>query len=103
MDNDHADIRSAFGEAMRSGAPAGSLNDLVESHFPRLQAFREADDLIIMFGTARRLLVRRVGDDRFITCDVASDSASTTMLDRGGEAERDLDGLVREIAAFAES
>ena len=51
-------------------------------------------------GESRRLFVRRIGPDRFVTGDVAAASGSTNLLDLGGEAERDLDGLIREIAGF---
>jgi hypothetical protein len=95
--------RAAFEAALRSGASAAHLEAAVAAAFPRLQAFREAEDLILVAGESRRLLVRRVGENRFVTGEVASASASTNMLDAGGEAERDLDGLIREIATFANS
>jgi hypothetical protein len=65
-----------------------------------LSAFRENDDLILIEGV-RRLLVRRVGDDTFRVSDAAAASGSTNLLDSDAAEERDLDGLIDEIAAFA--
>ena len=97
------DVRAAFAAALESGASASRLADAVAEHFPSLRAFTEADDLILVAGETRRLLVRRLGSGLFVTGEVASASASTNMLDEGGEARHDLDGLVDEIAAFANS
>jgi hypothetical protein len=93
--------RAAFSAALASGGPAAALEPIVAEYFPSLQAFRENDDLILVESDTRRLLVRRVGPDRFLTGDVAAASGSTNLLDGGGEAERDLDGLIDDIAGFA--
>jgi hypothetical protein len=45
--------------------------------------------------------VRRVGTDRFRTIDTAAASGSTNLLDTEDATERDLDGLIDEITAFA--
>ena len=96
-----ANLRDAFAAALGRAAPAASLDGVVAEHFPDLKAFRENDDLILVGGETRRLLVRRLGPDRFTTSDAASASGSTNLLDLGGEAEQDLDGLVDEIRAFS--
>jgi len=45
-------------------------------------------------------MVRRLGPDRFkVSENVAV--PSTSLLDMSGGAERDIDGLINEIAAFA--
>ncbi len=98
---DLSSAKAAFSAALGSDVPAAALEPLIPEFFPSLQAFRENDDLILVESDTRRLLVRRVGPDRFVTGDVAAASGSTNLLDAGGEAERDLDGLIDDIAAFA--
>jgi hypothetical protein len=66
-----------------------------------LNVFRQSGDLIIVGAETRRLLIRREGPDRFRVSENAAASGSTNLLDFGGGSERDLDGLVEEIAAFA--
>ena len=100
MDRRHA-LKADLAAALQRGVTAAELDVVVSRHFPALSVFRENDDLIIVGIETRRLLVRRVDPDRFITSDHAAASGSTNVLDAGGEAERDLDGLVDEIAAFA--
>jgi hypothetical protein len=80
---------------------AAELDAVVSKHFPDMNVFRENEDLVIVDGETRRLLIRRVGPDRFATSDHAAASGSTNLLDAGGEAECDLDGLTDRIAAFA--
>ncbi len=99
------DDRQAFKRdletVLQRNAPAAELDEVVSKHFPELNAFRENEDLILVHGEVHRLLVRRIGPNRFIMLDSAAASGSTNLLDIGGEAERDLDGLIDEIAAFA--
>jgi hypothetical protein len=99
------DERQAFktdvAAVLRQDVPAAQLDAVVPQHFPTLSAFRENDDLVLVEGETRRLLIRRVGPDRFATSDHAAASGSTNLLDIGGEAECDLDGLTERIAAFA--
>ncbi len=99
------DDRQAFKRDLESvlqrKSSAAELDEVVSKHFPELNAFRENDDLILIHGELRRLLVRRTGPDRFVTSDSAAASGSTNLLDAGGEAECDLDGLTDRIAAFA--
>jgi len=99
------DERQAFkndlAAALQRNVAAAELGTVVSKHFPDLNVFRENDDLIIIDGETRRLLIRRVGPDRFVTSDHAAASGSTNLLDAGGEAERDVDALIDEIAAFA--
>jgi hypothetical protein len=99
------DDRQAFKNDMtavlRRDVAAAELEAVVPKHFPTLRAFRENEDLVLIEGETRRLLIRRVGPDRFATSDHAAASGSTNLLDAGGEAECDLDGLTDRIAAFA--
>jgi hypothetical protein len=99
------DDRQAFkndvAAVLQRDVTAAELNEVVSKHFPTLSAFREQDDLVLVEGETRRLLIRRVGPDRFATSDHAAASGSTNLLDAGGEAECDLDGLTDRIAAFA--
>ena len=99
------DDRQAFkndvAAVLRRNISAAELDAVVPKHFPTLSAFRENDDLVLVEGETRRLLIRRVGLDRFATSDHAAASGSTNLLDAGGEAECDLDGLTDRIAAFA--
>ena len=99
------DERQAFkndlAAALQRNVPAAELDAVVSRHFPDLNVFRENEDLVIVDGETRRLLVRRIRSDRFVTSDHAAASGSTNLLDAGGEHERDLDGLVDEITAFA--
>jgi hypothetical protein len=92
---------AALTAALQRDISAAELEAVVSEHFPDLNVFRENDDLIIMGGEARRLLVRRVGPDHFLTSGHAAASGSTNLLDLGGESERHLDGLIDEIAGFA--
>jgi hypothetical protein len=98
---DLSSAKAAFSAVLASGAPAAALEQVVVEHFPSLLGFRENDDLVLVESDTRRLLVRRVGHDRFVVGDVAAASGSTNLLDAGGEAERDLDGLIEAIEAFA--
>ena len=99
------DDRQAFtndlAAALRRNVSAAELDAVVSKHFPTLSAFRQNDDLVLVEGEARRLLIRRIGPDRFVTSDHAAASGSTNLLDAGGDAERDMDALIDEIAAFA--
>ena len=94
-------FKSDLTAALRQGVTAAELDGVVSKHFPTLSAFREEDDLVLVEGEARRLLIRRIGPDRFVTSDHAAASGSTNVLDAGGDAECDLDGLIDRIAAFA--
>ena len=97
--DDRQALRTELSALLARPIPAAELDDIVPRHWPSLSAFRENDDLILVEGT-RRLLVRRVGADRFRVFDAAAASGSTNLLDEEG-AERDLDGLIDEITAFA--
>lgn len=78
--------------------PVGELVDCVQEHFPDVDVFREADDLVIK-GGSRFLIVRRAGPDLFrITESVAV--PSTNSVDAGGGREITLDALVAEIEAL---
>jgi hypothetical protein len=99
--NDRQAFKTDMASALQRDVTAAELDSVVSRHFPDMNVFRENDDLIIVGLETRRLLVRRVGPDRFVTSDHAAASGSTNILDAGGEHERDLDGLVDEITAFA--
>jgi hypothetical protein len=99
--DDRQAFKSDLATVLRRNVSAAELDAVVARHFPTLSAFREEDDLILVEGETRRLLVRRIGPDRFVTSDHAAASGSTNLLDAGGEAECDLDGLTDRIAAFA--
>ncbi|NNM73341.1 hypothetical protein [Enterovirga aerilata] len=94
-------FRDAISAALGDGRPAAELDRVIEQAFPDLSVFREEDDLVIVAGETRRLLVRRVGPNLFRLSENAAASGSTNLLDAGGGQERDLDGLVEEIRAFA--
>jgi hypothetical protein len=99
--DDRQAFKSDLVATLQRNASAAELGAVVSKHFPTLSAFREEDDLVLVEGEARRLLIRRTGPDRFATSDHAAASGSTNLLDAGGEAECDLDGLIDRIAAFA--
>ena len=99
--DDRQAFKSDLAAALRRDVPAAELESVVSKHVPTLNVFRENDDLILVGLETRRLLIRRVGPERFVTSDHAAASGSTNVLDAGGEAERDLDALVDEIMAFA--
>jgi hypothetical protein len=99
--DDRQAFKSDLTTALQRNASAAELVEIVPKHFPTLSAFREEDDLILIEGETRRLLIRRIGPDRFVTSDHAAASGSTNALDAGGENECDLDGLTDRIAAFA--
>jgi hypothetical protein len=99
--DDRQAFKSDLTAVLRRDATAAELDAVVSKYFPDMNVFRENDDLVIVDGETRRLLIRRVGPDRFVTSDHAAASGSTNLLDTGGEAERDLDALIDEIAAFA--
>ena len=93
--------RDMFAAVARAGGSAAELVDAVTSAFPTLQAFREGDDLVLLAGELRRLLVRQMGPDRFRVSEAAAASGSTNLLETDAADECDLDGLLEEIAAFA--
>ena len=97
--DDRQALRNELSALLAQQVAAAELGDAIARHVPELDAFRENDDLILVESGTRRLLVRRVGD-RFRLAETASASGSTNLLDEGG-TERDLDGLVDEIMAFA--
>ncbi len=94
-------FREAIAAALKDGRPAAELDGLVTEVFSNLNAFREEDDLVLLAGENRRLLVRRVGPELFRLSENAAASGSTNLLDSGQGYERDLDGLAEEIEAFA--
>jgi hypothetical protein len=100
MDDGQA-LRAELSTLLSRPSAAADLGETIARRLPGLSAFRENDDLILVESGTRRLLVRRVGENRFRTSENAAASASTNLLDYGGGAERDLDGLVNEIMAFA--
>jgi hypothetical protein len=100
VENRHA-IRDEFARVLQSNVPAAALDAAVLARFPELSAFREEDDLVLVHGGTRRLLIRRVGGNRFRTSDNVAASGSTNLLDSDDASERDLDALIDEIAAFA--
>src|SRR5215203_3292059 len=99
MMHDRQAARAELSALLARPISAAGLDEVVPRYWPSLSAFREEDDLILIEGV-RRLLVRRVGSKSFRTFDAAAASGSTNLLDEEG-AERDLDGLIDEITAFA--
>jgi hypothetical protein len=99
VDNKQA-LRAELSALLSRHPTAAELEEVVPRYWPSLSAFRENEDLILMEGV-RRLFVRRVGTDRFRTIDTAAASGSTNLLDTEDATERDLDGLIDEIRAFA--
>jgi hypothetical protein len=94
-------LRDDLIRLVQTNAGVAEFGEAVERHHPDVSAFRENEDLILVQGEGRRLLVRRSGPDRFRTVEIAAASGSTNLLDAGEGAERDLDGLIDEIVAFA--
>jgi hypothetical protein len=95
-------LRNELSALLARPVVAADLGDAIARRLPDLSAFRENDDLILVESGTRRLLVRRVGENRFRVAETAAASGSTNLLDDGGGAEeRDLDGLIDEIMAFA--
>ena len=99
--DDRQAFKNDIAAVLQRDVTAAELDAVVSKHFPDLNVFRENEDLVIVDGETRRLLIRRVGPDRFVTSDHAAASGSTNLLDMGGEGERDLDALIDEITAFA--
>jgi hypothetical protein len=98
--DDRQALRAELSALLSRHPTAAGLEGVVPRYWPSLSAFRENDDLILVEGV-RRLMVRRVGPDRFRILDAAAASGSTNLLDEGEGDERDLDGLIDEITAFA--
>ena len=99
MDDTQA-LRNELSALLARPVAAADLGDAIARHLPDLNAFRENDDLILVESGTRRLYVRRLGENRFRFAESAAASGSTNLLDSGG-TERDLDGLIDEIVAFA--
>jgi hypothetical protein len=100
--DDRQALRNELATLLARPISAADLGDAIVDRLPALSAFRENDDLVLVESGTRRLLVRRVGENRFRVAETAAASGSTNLLDAGGGAEeRDLDGLVDEIMAFA--
>ena len=100
MDHRQA-LRAELSTLLSGPATAAELGDAISRHLPELNAYRENDDLILMEEGTRRLFVRRISDNTFRFSESAAASGSTNLLDSGGGGERDLDGLIDEIMAFA--
>jgi hypothetical protein len=98
--DDRQALRAELSALLARPVAAAEFEEFVPRHWPSLSAFRENDDLILIEG-ARRMFVRRIGPERFRISENAADSSSTNLLDVGGGTERDLDGLIDEITAFA--
>ena len=98
--DDRQAARAELSALLAQPISAAELDAVIPRYWPSLSAFRENDDLILLEGV-RRLLVRRVGENTFRVSDAAAASGSTNLLDTGAAEERDLDGLIDEIAAFA--
>ncbi len=94
-------LKDAIAAVLADDRPAAELDGVVSEAFPEFGVFREEGDLVIVAGETRRLLVRRLGPNLFRVSENAAASGSTNLLDAGGGYERDLDGLVEEIEAFA--
>ena len=102
VSNDREAIRNRLLARLGDKASAAELDDWVSANFDGVEAYRENDDLILRSGANRYMIVRRTGPDSFkVSENVAV--PSTNLLDFGGGAERDIDGLIDEIAAFAAS
>jgi hypothetical protein len=98
-EQDRDDIKAQLVARLGENVSAAELGDWISTTFAGVEAYRENDDLVLRSGTDRYLMVRRLGADRFkVSENVAVPSKS--LLDIGG-AERDIDGLINEIAAFA--
>ena len=93
-------LRNELSALLARPVSAADLGDAIARHLPGLSAFRENDDLVLVEGETRRLFVRRTGENTFRFAESAADSGSTNLLDQGG-IERDIDGLIDEIMAFA--
>jgi|SRR5215217_7393734 len=100
VDNREA-FRAELSALLSQPVAAAALGEAVSRHVPALSVYRENDDLILVHGETRRLLIRRIGENGFRTSENAAASGSTNLLDYGGGAERDLTGLIDEIMAFA--
>jgi hypothetical protein len=98
--DDRQALRTELSSLLSRPIAAGELGEVLPRYWPTLSAFRENDDLILVEGV-RRLFVRRVGPERFRLLEAAAASGSTNLLDAGEGDERDLDGLIDEITAFA--
>lgn len=82
----------------------GSAAELADwiSTFEGVEAYRKNDDLLLVSGADRCMMVRRIGPNEFrVSKNIAG--PSTNLLDFGGGIARDVDRLIDEIAAFAAS
>ena len=98
--DDRQALRQELSTLLAQPVAAADLGEAIARRLPDLSAFRENDDLILVESGTRRLYVRRLGENRFRFAESAAASGSTNLLDSGG-TERDLDGLIDEIVAFA--
>jgi hypothetical protein len=97
---DRENVRARLVARLGEKVSAAELGEWISTTFAGVEAYRENDDLVLRSGTDRYLMVRRLGPDRFkVSENVAV--PSTSLLDIGGGVERDIDGLIDEIAAFA--
>ena len=97
---DRENVRARLVARLGEKVSAAELGEWISTTFAGVEAYRENDDLVLRSCTDRYLMVRRLGPDRFkVSENVAV--PSTSLLDIGGGVERDIDGLIDEIAAFA--
>ena len=95
------DLSVRRGEVAAIMGPNGSGKSTLSYVIAGKEDYEVLEGEILLEGETRRLLVRRVGPDRFVMSDLAAASGSTNLLDSGGEREHDLNGLIDEITAFA--
>jgi hypothetical protein len=84
---------------LKSKKSAADLDAFIAKNFPDVEAYREKSDLVLKHG-GQYLFVRRAGPKRFRTSEHTT-VPTTNVVDSGGGEERDVRGLVEEIAAFA--
>jgi hypothetical protein len=92
-------LTSELSSLLKPEMSAADLEAFVTDNFADVEAYREKADLVLKHG-GQYLFIRRVGPKRFRTSEHTT-VPTTNVVDSGGGEERDVRGLVEEIAAFA--
>jgi len=79
--------------------PVSELAEFINNSFEDIRAYAEEDDLVVRGGD-RYIVIKRVGPDRFHVAENVQ-IPSTSLVDRGGGAERNLEHLLHEISVLA--
>lgn len=99
MSDDIKKLKAGALACIGQDKPASELAEFINSSFEDIRAYAEEDDLVVR-GGERYIVVKRIGPDRFHVAENVQ-IPSTSLVDHGGGAERNLEHLLHEISVLA--